>query len=121
MRGRPTYAVDVAQGQTTCRDTGPIGPGAVEVVVARGRVGAEFDAAQQAPHLRCPGPIVSQTAFGTTRFGGLARHGGIIHLRTANKVRDDGYTGRTMANLALTLSHPKLKITTDARSAPSAG
>jgi hypothetical protein len=60
-------------------------------------------------------------ASGTTRLGGLARHGGTIHLATGANLNDDGYTGRTTPNLALTLSRPKVKITTDALRAFSPG
>jgi hypothetical protein len=113
-RGQGTYTVDVAQGATTCRDSGPGDPGSVTLSVGGRRLAAEFDASQPAPHLRCPGPSVSQTAVAMPRVGGLTRHGGIIHLRSAAELKDEGYTGRTVANLALTMSRPKVRIVTDA-------
>jgi hypothetical protein len=113
-RGQPGYTVDLAQDGATCRDTGPGEPGSVTLSAGRGRLFAEFDASQLAPHLRCPGPTVSQTVAGTVRIGSIARHGGTIHFRTGTNVVDDGYLGRTVANLALTLSRPKVKITTNA-------
>jgi hypothetical protein len=119
-----TYAVEMAQGATTCTDIAPGGPGAVLVTVTRGRLKAAFGPELQAPHLRCPGPTVSPDnglASGTARIGQLTRHGGTIHLGTGVKLNDDGYTGSTTSNLALTLSRPKVKITTDALRAPNPG
>jgi hypothetical protein len=124
-RGGATYGVDVTQGTNTCRDTGPGGVGAVTLLVGPGgRVSSVFGPSQQTPHLRCPGPVFSEdngVASGTARLGGLARHGGTIHLATGANLNDDGYTGRTTSNLALTLSRPKVKITTDALRAFSPG
>jgi hypothetical protein len=124
VRGPATYAVDLEQGGATCTDTAPGGFGAVFLSVTRGRLVAEFGSEQQAPHLRCPGPIASPEngiASGTARIGPLAQYGGTIHLRTGVKLQDDGYAGRSVPNLALTLSRPTVQITTDALRAPSPG
>jgi hypothetical protein len=59
--------------------------------------------------------------LGTARIGSLTRHGGTIHFRTGTNVADDGYLGRTVANLTLTMSRPKVKITTDALRSPAPG
>ena len=123
-RGPATYAVEMAQGAIRCTDTAPGGLGAVLVTTTRGRLEAAFGPEQQAPHLRCPGPTVSPEnglASGTARLGRLTRHGGTIRLGTGVKLNDDGYTESTTSNLALTLSRPKVKITTDALRAPNPG
>jgi hypothetical protein len=49
------------------------------------------------------------------------RRGGTIHLKTVHELRDDGYTARAEANVTVTLSRPKVKITTDALRAPDPG
>jgi hypothetical protein len=49
------------------------------------------------------------------------RRGGTIHLKTVHEFHDDGYTARAEANVTVTLSRPKVKITTDALRAPNAG
>ena len=49
------------------------------------------------------------------------RRGGTIHLKTVHEFHDDGYTARAEANMTVTLSRPKVKITTDALRAPNAG
>jgi hypothetical protein len=124
VRGPATYAVDVTQGAATCTDTGPGGVGAVVLGVTHGRLEAEFGSAQDAPHLRCPGPIAASGngfASGTASLGALAPHGGTIHLRTGGKLEDDGYLGRSAPNLALTFSRPKLKISTNALRSPNQG
>jgi hypothetical protein len=115
--GRARYAVDVNQGAITCRDTGPGGLDTMFLGVTRGRLTAALDSTQQAPHLRCPGPTLVQSsgsASGTARMAPLARHGGTIHLRTGVGFSDDGYAGRTLPDLTLTLSRPKLRIVNDA-------
>jgi hypothetical protein len=56
----------------------------------------------------------SAVASGTARIGALARHGGTIHLATGAELNDDGYTGHTTSNLALTMSRPKVRIVNDA-------
>jgi hypothetical protein len=53
-------------------------------------------------------------ASGTARIDPLARHGGTIRRATGTKLNDDGYTGHTTSNLALTVSRPKLRIINDA-------
>lgn len=109
--------VQVTHGAATCRDTGPSGPTGVILLGVSGRLAASFAPAPSAPQLRCPGPLFSQgnpLATGATRIGLLGRHGGTIRLRTGVTVRDSGYTGRTVADLALTLSRPKVKVSTDA-------
>jgi hypothetical protein len=124
VRGPATYAVDVTQGAATCTDTAPGAVGAVVLGVTHGRLQAEFGSAQDAPHLRCPGPIAASGngfASGTASLGALAPHGGTIHLRTGGKLEDDGYVGRSAPNLALTFSRPKLKISTDALRSPNPG
>lgn len=118
--GFPT-TVQVTQGAAMCRDTGHSGPGAVVVIGSAGRLTARFVLAQSALHLRCPGPLFSQgqtLATGATGIGVLHRHGSAIRLRTGVKVQDPGYAGGTVADLALTLSHPKVTVTTDAQPGP---
>ncbi|MGZ4305438.1 MAG: hypothetical protein ACXVEW_07030 [Solirubrobacteraceae bacterium] len=117
VRGRARYAVDVTQGGSTCMDSGPGGLDALFLGVTRGRVSAALGFAQPAPHLRCPGPMVpdaSAFASGTARIRPLARHGGTIHLTTGGSFKDDGYTGRTVPDLTLTMSRPKLIVSNDA-------
>jgi hypothetical protein len=120
-RGQASYTVEVNRGATTCRGTGPSDAGSVTLFAGTRRLAAEFDATQPVPHLRCPRPSVSPLAFGTAPLGRIARHGGTIHLRGGNRLRDEGYTGRTTAKLALTMSRPKVKITTDALRSPAPG
>lgn len=122
--GPAAYAVQVTQGKTTCSDTGPGGVSAVFVTgIGRDQL-AQFGAAPAAAHLRCPGPTFSQDngfSTGTVRFRPLGRHPGTIHLRTGANLQDDGYTGHTTADLALTLSRPKLRILSDALPSPPPG
>ena len=124
VRGPATYAVDVTQGAATCMDTAPAGPGALFLRVMQGRLDAQFGSAQDAPHLRCPGPIAAGAngfASGLAPIGSVAPHGGTIHLRTGGKLEDDGYAGRSAADLTLTLSRPKVQVTTDALRCPNPG
>ena len=74
-------------------------------------------------HLRCPGPMLSLDNGLISSGLRLARlrRGGTIHLKTVHELRDDGYTARTEANVTVTLSRPKVKITTDALRAPNPG
>ncbi|HET7049298.1 MAG TPA: hypothetical protein VFI54_13630 [Solirubrobacteraceae bacterium] len=123
VRGPTTYAVDVTQGANTCKDTGPTGPGLFLLDGAGGPVSATFSQGPPLLHLRCPGPMVSQDngfASASVRLARL-RHGGRIHLRTVRNLRDDGYTVRTSANVAVTLGRPKVTITTDALRSPNPG
>jgi hypothetical protein len=124
VRGRARYAVDVTQGASTCQDTGPGGLGVLFVGVTRGRLTAALDSTQEAPHLRCPGPMLAQgngSAEGTARLAPLVRHGGTIHLRAGVNFKDDGYAGRTVPDLTLTMSRPKLRIFNDALSSRPPG
>jgi hypothetical protein len=123
VRGPATYDVDVTQGANTCRDSAPPGPG---VLIVSGRGGAVTAGFSQGPpqlHLRCPGPMLAlDNGLVSTRLGlARLRRGGTIHLKTVHALRDDGYTARTEANVAVTLSRPKVKITTDALRAPNPG
>ncbi|MGZ4324539.1 MAG: hypothetical protein ACXVHJ_21710 [Solirubrobacteraceae bacterium] len=123
VRGPTSYAVDVTQGAHTCKDTGPAGPGVFLLEGTGGSVSATFSQGPPVLHLRCPGPIISQDngfASASVRIARL-RHGGTIHLRTVRNLRDDGYTVRTSANVAMTLAPPKVKITTDALRSPNPG
>jgi hypothetical protein len=123
VRGPTTYAVDVTQGANTCKDTGPTGPGLFLLEGTGGPVSATFSQGPPSLHLRCPGPMVSQGngfASASVRLARL-RHGGRIHLRTVRNLRDDGYTVRTSANVAVTLARPKVTITTDALRSPNPG
>jgi hypothetical protein len=121
VHGQLTYSVNVAQGQNTCKDTGPAGPDSITLAPTRTRLRTEFDGSLPAPHLRCPGPNVSQVAVGAPPIDHLTRRGGTIHLTGGSEVNDDGYTGRTAANLTLTIGRPKLTVSTDALRAPNPG
>ena len=121
VRGQLAYSVDVAQGNNSCKDRSPAGPDTITVSPTRTRLRAEFNGALPAPHLRCPGPNVSQVAFGAPPIGHLTRRGGTIHLTGGGAVNDDGYTGRTSSNLTLTIGRPKLIVATDALRAPDPG
>ena len=109
------------RADNTCRDSGPAGPDAITLSPTRTHLRVEFDGALPAPHLRCPGPNVSQAAFGAPPIDHLTRRGGTIHLTGGSQVEDDGYTGRTAANLTLTMGPPKLLVSTDALRAPNPG
>lgn len=123
VRGPATYDVDVTQGANTCRDSAPPGPGVLFVSGIGGAVKAGFSQGPPQLHLRCPGPMLSldnglvSTGLRLARL----RRGGTIHLKTVHELRDDGYTARTEANVTVTLSRPKVKITTDALRAPNPG
>jgi hypothetical protein len=123
VRGPATYDVDVAQGANTCRDSAPPGPGVLFVSGVGGPVTAAFSQGPPQLHLRCPGPMLSldkglvSSRLRLARF----RRGGTIHLKTVHEFHDDGYTARAEANVTVTLSRPKVKITTDALRAPNAG
>jgi hypothetical protein len=124
VRGPATYAVDVTQGANTCKDTEPTGPGVFLLQSLEGPLSAAFSQGPPVLHLRCPGPMLSlNNGLASARMVRLAhvRHGGTIHLRTVHNLRDDGYTVRTSANVAVTLGHPKVKITIDALHAPNPG
>lgn len=111
--GPATSTVRFTQGGATCKDTGPGGPAEVLLAGSRGRLSAGFAAALPALHLRCPGPLFSEgtgLAAGTTRIRLLGRRSGTIRLRSGVKVDEPGYTGRTVADLVLTFSHPKVKL-----------
>ena len=69
VRGPATYAVDVIQGASTCRDTAPAGLGTVYLSVTRGRLVAALVSDQQASHLRCPGPVISRGQRTCVRVG----------------------------------------------------
>jgi hypothetical protein len=60
-------------------------------------------------------------ASGTGRLGPLARHGGTIHLRTGVKLNDDGYAGRSVSSLTLTMTRPKVTVMDDALPTPAPG
>jgi hypothetical protein len=124
VRGPASYAVDVKQGANTCQDTGPTGPGIFVLQSILGPLSAAFSQAPPVLHLRCPGPMISlDNGLASARVVRLPRlrHRGTIHLRTVHNLRDDGYTVSTSANVAVTLSHPKVKITTDALRSPNPG
>lgn len=123
VRGPATYDVDVTQGANTCRDSAPPGPGVLIVSGIGGAVTAGFSQGPPQLHLRCPGPMLAlDNGLVSTRLGlARLRRGGTIHLKTVHALRDDGYTARTEANVAVTLSRPKVKITTDALRAPNPG
>jgi hypothetical protein len=123
VRGPTAYAVDVAQGANTCKDTGATGPG-VFLVQGFGRsLTAGFNQGPPVLHLRCPGPTLSLDngiASAPVRLARL-RHGGTIHLSAVHELRDDGYTARSVAHVAVTLSRPEVKISTDALRSPHPG
>ena len=123
VRGPATYDVDVTQGANTCRDSAPPGPGVLVVSGIGGPVTAGFSQGPPQLHLRCPGPMLSlDNGLASTRLRlASLRRGGTIHLKTVHELRDDGYTARTEANVTVTLSRPKVKITTDALRAPNPG
>jgi hypothetical protein len=80
VRGQLTYSVNVRQGASTCTDSGPAGPDTLAIAPNRTRLAVEFDGMLPAPHLRCPGPNVSQVAIGAPPIGALTRRGGTIQL-----------------------------------------
>jgi hypothetical protein len=123
-RGAGTHTVAVTQGSNRCTDAAPVGPGAITLLVAPRRIAASYVAAEPTLHLRCPGPTVAAgtpLALGGAGTSVLGPRGGTIRLTTGIKLSDDGYTARTVADLALTIAHPKVRIVTDALSSAGRG
>jgi hypothetical protein len=105
---RGTDDAQFTQGANSCTDTGPAGPAAIELVVSGGVANATLLAPGAAMHLRCPGPAFSNGTALATGSAALGRRS-TIRLRTGRSVSDDGYAGRTVSTVAITLSHPRVK------------
>jgi hypothetical protein len=109
-RGRA--GVTVTQGANTCRDSGPGSPTVGVVTVVRGVLRVSEISEGPAPALRCPGPLLTSgatIAAGTDPARILGHRRTTIRLRGQTALNDDGYAGRALSNLTLTLSHPRVK------------
>jgi hypothetical protein len=104
--------VTVTQGPNTCHDSGPEASGAMILTVSGGAFSVRDIAEISALGLRCPGPLlVSGTtiASGTGPASILGHSPATIPLRGNTVLTDDGYAGRALSDLTLTLSHPRVK------------
>jgi hypothetical protein len=104
--------VTVTQGSNTCRDSGPGAPAAMILTVGRGVLSVSDISEGPAVDLRCPGPLLaSGTTVATARAPAsiLGHPPATIRLRGGNALNDDGYAGRSLSDLTLTLSHPRVK------------
>jgi hypothetical protein len=104
--------VTVTQGSNTCRDSGRDAPAAMILTVGRGVLSVSEIAEGPAVALRCPGPLLGSgttVAVGTDPASILGHAPATIRLRGGAALNDDGYAGRALSDLTLTLSHPHVK------------
>jgi hypothetical protein len=104
--------VTVIQGSNTCRDSVRGAPTAMLLAVGRGVLSVRDIAEGPAVDLRCPGPLLASgttAATGTAPASILAHPPATIRLRGGTALNDDGYAGRALSDLTLTLSHPRVK------------
>jgi hypothetical protein len=107
----------VANMQTpggSCRDDVGAGPAAVEVSIGRRELRSQLDFEQEfesALRTRCPGPFLPQQSFASGRAPAsiLGRQTATIPINSGPRFSDDGYHGRFVSTLAITLSHLTIK------------
>jgi hypothetical protein len=104
--------VTVTQGSNTCRDSGLAPPVSILVTVARGVLSVSDATEGAAVDLRCAGPLLlsgTKIAAATDPALILGHRRTTIRLRGRTALNDDGYAGRALSDLTLTLSHPRVK------------
>jgi hypothetical protein len=82
------------------------------VTVARGVLSVSDATEGAAVYLRCAGPLLlsgTKIAAATDPALILGHRRTTIRLRGRTALNDDGYAGRALSDLTLTLSHPRVK------------
>jgi hypothetical protein len=114
LNGPGSFDADFAQGAVTCHDSVPTGPAAVTLQIEGRSLAATFAPTGGAMHTRCPGPLIDQStalASGSVPVRLLGRRTATIPLTTGVDLLDDGYHGRTVPNLTLTITRTRIKTT----------
>ncbi len=114
LRGPGTFDASFTQGAVSCHDSVPAGPAAVVLQVEGGSVSATYTPSQGGMHTRCPGPRIDESttlAAGSAPLRTLGRRTATIALGAGVTLVDDGYDGRTVSALRLTLVRTGIKTT----------
>jgi hypothetical protein len=98
----------------SCRDSVGAGPADVEVSLGRRELTSRLYLEQGFENelrTRCPGPFLPQSSFASGRAPEsiLGRQTATIPINSAPGFSDDGYHGRFVSTLAITLSHLTIK------------
>jgi hypothetical protein len=113
-----TYDATVAQGASTCSDSGQAGGGSITLWMIGGRLevryvaGGPFDTGTI--HTRCPGPAPLSgfpEAAANVPTSALRSPLARIGLRTGIATADDGWTATTKPSLRLTLQRLRVRTT----------
>jgi hypothetical protein len=103
---------DLSQGSTSCRDSAPLGPGAITLAAAKGRLEAQYTPGSTFMlRTRCPGPEdagVQAFATGEIPLTRLAHRTIRLRLTSGASYSDYGYTVRTIPHLTLTLTRVRV-------------
>ncbi len=114
LSGPGTFAAGFTQGAVSCHDSVPLGPSVLPLQIAGGSVSATFVPSQDGLHTRCPGPLIDSStalATGSAPLRVLGRRTATIALGAGAALLDDGYVGRTISDLRLTVTRTRIKTT----------
>jgi hypothetical protein len=92
----------------------PADPVAITLALGRRSLSATYIPAGDGAHTRCPGPLIDQSttlATGSAPLRVLGRATATIPLTGGVALLDDGYDGRTVPNLKLTITRTRIRTT----------
>jgi hypothetical protein len=98
---------------TTCADSAPIGDEAADLQMARHKISGQLYVGLYGTYqvrTRCPGPLTSTYALASGRATWSSGHLLVLPLTTSTAFTDDGYRGRVVSHLILTLSRPRVVL-----------
>jgi hypothetical protein len=114
LSGPGSFAAGFSQGAATCQDSVAAAPAAISLQIGGGTVGATYAPSRDSLHTRCPGPLIDGSAAlatGSAPLRALGRRTATIPLSAGVNLLDDGYVGRTVSNLRLTITRTLIRTT----------
>jgi hypothetical protein len=114
LSGPGTFEAAFTEGAVGCHDSVALGPSAFALQIAGGSVSATYAPSQGGLHTRCPGPLIDSSttlATGSAPLRLLGHRTATIAIGAGAALLDDGYVGRTVSDLRLTVTRTRIKTT----------
>jgi hypothetical protein len=114
LSGPGTFDAAFTEGAVSCHDSVASGTVAFALQIAGGSVSATYSPSPDGLHTRCPGPLIDSStalATGSAPLSLLGRRTAAIPLGAGSTLLDDGYDGRTVSNLRLTITRTRIRTT----------
>jgi hypothetical protein len=115
---------DLGPASAICRDSAPLGLGAIVLSVAGGRLAAAYLGLTEPPRTRCPGPATDEAASiaaGVVPVSELAHRTITVTLTKGGSYADYGYDVRTVPDLKLTLTRVGVRAVSSTQSGAFSG